>query len=115
MIIDNGRIKYNRARPQSPYGRDGNGDVVADTATETTAWEVCNVQVSGRTYFAGDAQETFTAAVYTILVEKRPPADALTATLEEGDGTAAGEVKIVNVEPLKAVQAYKITAHAHKR
>lgn len=114
MIIDNGKIQYYVAEAGSPYGRDEHGNLVVD---DLVAQEpvTCNMQAKARTYFSGDATQTFTAAVYDIIVEHRPPAGTIYALLSEVDGTPVGEVKIENIEPLAAVSAYRITAHANKR
>lgn len=114
MIIKNGRIRYITTEIVGDHGRDEHGNVVEDTRSITDEYD-CNMEVKTRTYYAGGETETFTQAVYTILVESQPPANATTALLTQVDGVDAGEVKIVNVEPLKAVRAYRLTCHANQR
>ena len=114
MIIPNGTIQYNVHREGGTDGRDEQGNPVADVQ-ETTQPIVCNMSTANRTYHAGGDEETFVQAVYTIIVEAKPPQGAYSAVLTQVDGEPLGEAIIDNVEPLIAVKAYKITAHANKR
>lgn len=114
MIIKNGKIQYCTPSTGGDHGRDENGNVIEDTLEISEAID-CNMQVTNRTYYAGGGEETFTQAVYSIIVEAQPPTGATFVRLTQVDGVDAGEARIINVEPLIAVNAYKITAHASKR
>lgn len=114
MIIKNGTIQYCTTQTTAENGRDADGNIAEDARRISAAYD-CNMEVKTRTYYAGGDSETYTQAVYSIIVEHQPPENAHTAILRQVDGVAAGEAKIVNVEPLVAVKAYKITAHANQR
>lgn len=114
MIIKNGKVAYIVPIKGANHGRDANGDAVTDVEKRTRETD-CNIEVSSRTYSGGGEHETFTQAVYRVIVAERPPAGAEYVELTQVDGLDLGRSTIDNIEPLIAVKAYRITAHANKR